>query len=183
MNKYSHLDYHQSFISEIHEESLKHLFTETLVVKSNVDTDQVKVKSFSRLASIVIEGRGRKRMVAQETSSGLEPGRMIISDARSVSTILLYDSDERGGQKMSTNDGAVESRPRKDHTSSPLAWITTRRTHTTSERSSTDLLGPKFIGLHRRWLDRDAPLFYHLCGGQNSSVGIIASVRDLSINM
>lgn len=128
MNKYSHLDYHQSFISEIHEESLKHLFTETLVVKSNVDTDQVKVKSFSRLASIVIEGRGRKRMVAQETSSGLEPGRMIISDAWSVSTILLYDSDERGGQKMSTNDGAVESRPRKDHTSSPLAWITTRRT-------------------------------------------------------
>lgn len=79
-------------------------------MKSNVDTDQVKVKSFSRLASIVIEGRGRKRMVAQETSSGLEPGRMIISDARSVSTILLYDSDERGGQKMSTNDGAVESR-------------------------------------------------------------------------
>lgn len=121
-------------------------------------------------------------MVAQETSSGLESD-VIISDARSVSTIFLYESDERGRQKMSTNDGAVESR--KDHTFRPLAYVVGNNatTHTTSERSSTDLLDPKFIGLHRRWLDRNAPLFYHLCGGQNSSVDIIASVRDLSINM
>lgn len=132
MNKYSHLDYHQSLISEIHEESLKHLFTETLVVKSNVDTDQVKVKSFSRLASIVIEGRGRKRMVAQETSSGLEPGRMIISDARSVSTILLYDSDERGGQKMSTNDGAE---PAAERSHVPSARLDNNATNAHHERT------------------------------------------------
>lgn len=179
MNKYSHLDYHQSFISEIHEESLKHPFTETLLWNRTWTRIKLRLKvSRGWPRSLSRGGDGREWSHKRRL-----PGRMIISDARSVSTILLYDSDERGGQKMSTNDGAVESRPRKDHTSSPLAWITTRRTHTTSERSSTDLLGPKFIGLHRRWLDRDAPLFYHLCGGQNSSVGIIASVRDLSINM
>lgn len=64
MNKYPWISRLSSQISsidssniEIFEKSLKHFFTETLVV--NIDTAGLKgVKSFSRLASIVIEREG-----------------------------------------------------------------------------------------------------------------------------
>lgn len=70
---------------------------------------------------------------------------------------------------MSTNDGAAESR--KDHTFRPLRSanvVDNNAANAHDELNDRLRTIPKFIGLHRRWLDRNAPLFYHLCGGQNS---------------
>lgn len=117
--------------------------------------DLTLVKSFSRLASIVIEGGregGREENGRARDVFRARVGRMIISV--SIAAIFLY---VRGGQKMSTNDGRGKAAERSHVPSSPLASsITTQRTHTTrsTDRSSSACIDT----------DRNAPLFYHLCG-------------------
>lgn len=72
-------------------------------VKFAAPLDSTLVKSFSRLASIVIEGGregGREENGRARDVFRARVGRMIISV--SIAAIFLY---VRGGQKMSTNDG------------------------------------------------------------------------------